>query len=48
MIELGGLRLLHVGDTEVSARDVRPHALGDAGVDADAQGMDTEILFEYF
>lgn len=33
LIELGGLRLLHVGDTEVTLNDVRPYALGDAGID---------------
>ncbi len=33
LIEIGGLRLLHVGDTEVTVEDVRPYALGDAGVD---------------
>ncbi len=33
LIDLGGLRLLHVGDTEVTVDDVRAYALGDAGVD---------------
>ncbi len=33
LIEIGGLRLLHVGDTEVTVDDVTAYALGDAAVD---------------
>ena len=33
LIDLGGVRLLHVGDTEVTVEEVRAYALGDAGID---------------
>jgi len=33
IIELGGLKILHVGDTEVSARDIRPYALAGEKID---------------
>lgn len=33
LLDLGGLRLLHVGDTEVTTGDVSAYALGDAGID---------------
>ena len=33
LIEIGGVRLLHVGDTEVSVGDVRPYELGERGID---------------
>jgi L-ascorbate metabolism protein UlaG (beta-lactamase superfamily) len=33
LVEMGGVRWLHVGDTEVDGDDVRPYALGDEGID---------------
>ena len=33
LLDVGGLRLLHVGDTEVSAADVRPYRLREEGID---------------
>ena len=33
LIDLGGLRLLHVGDTEVTVDDIRAYALGDYDID---------------
>ncbi len=33
LIDLGGVRLLHVGDTEVTVKDVQAYALGDANID---------------
>lgn len=33
LIEIGGVTLLHVGDTEADARDLAPYALADQGID---------------
>lgn len=33
LIELGGLKILHVGDTEVSVDDLRPYDLASEGID---------------
>lgn len=33
VIEIGGLCVLHVGDTEVSAKEIDVYGLGDAGID---------------
>ncbi len=33
LIDLGGVRLLHVGDTEVTVQDVRAYALGEENID---------------
>ena len=33
LIDVGGLRLLHLGDTEVDADDVRPYKLREEGID---------------
>ena len=33
LIELGGLTLLHVGDTEITAQEIRPWGLGERNID---------------
>jgi L-ascorbate metabolism protein UlaG (beta-lactamase superfamily) len=33
VVEIGGAKVLHVGDTEASAADLAPHGLYDAGID---------------
>ncbi len=33
IIQLGGMKLLHVGDTEADVRDFAPYALADEGID---------------
>ncbi|MDH3746431.1 MAG: MBL fold metallo-hydrolase [Acidobacteriota bacterium] len=33
LLELGGLRILHIGDTEVSKNDIRPYRLNEAQID---------------